>query len=156
MMVRLGARTTAVFFSLSLYACTPTKPSGPLREYSASSSLCRACSAPDALGVVMRLTVEKRELYEAQAMAAELPLSTYLRNRLEREDAIMDELQMLRRAVERMKDQAPGDSQHRNGLQGMEGVVLEMLLTLRQLAGAKNDLAQKEIARQGYEVWSAT
>ena len=104
----------------------------------------------------MRLTVEKRELYEAQAMAAELPLSTYLRNRLEREDAIMDELQMLRRAVERMKDQAPGDSQHRNGLQGMEGVVLEMLLTLRQLAGAKNDLAQKEIARQGYEVWSAT
>jgi hypothetical protein len=105
--------------------------------------------------IQLRLTVEKRELYEAQAMAAELPLSTYLRNRLESEDAVLDELQMLRRAVERMTDQAPGESQHSNGLQGMDGVLLEMLLTLRQLAGAKNDLAQKEIARQGYEVWSA-
>ncbi len=88
-------------------------------------------------------------------MAAELPLSTYLRNRLEREDAVLDELQLLRRAVERMKDQAPGEPQGSNGLQGMDGVLLEMLLTLRQLGGAKNDLAQKEIARQGYEVWRA-
>ncbi|MFV0455610.1 MAG: hypothetical protein ACK5NQ_11575 [Pseudomonas sp.] len=88
-------------------------------------------------------------------MAAELPLSTYLRNRLEREDAVLDELQMLRRAVERMADRAPGGTQGGDGLQGMGGVLLEMLLTLRQLAGAKNDLAQKEIARLGYDVWSA-
>lgn len=105
--------------------------------------------------IPLRLTVEKRELYEAQAMAAELPLSTYLRNRLEREDAVLDELQMLRRAVERMADRAPGETQGGDGLQGMGGVLLEMLLTLRQLAGAKNDLAQKEIARLGYDVWSA-
>lgn len=88
-------------------------------------------------------------------MAAELPLSTYLRNRLEREDAVLDELQMLRRAVERMADRAPGGVQGGDGLQGMGGVLLEMLLTLRQLAGAKNDMAQKEIARLGYDVWSA-
>ncbi|TXR41156.1 hypothetical protein FVE88_01515 [Ectopseudomonas mendocina] len=68
----------------------------------------------------------------------------------------MDELQMLRRAVERMTDLAPGEPQGSNCLQGMDGVLLEMLLTLGQLGGAKNDLAQKEIARQGYEVWSAT
>lgn len=105
--------------------------------------------------IPLRLTVEKRELYEAQAMAAELPLSTYLRNRLEREDAVLDELQMLRRAVERMADRAPGEAQGGDGLQGMGGVLLEMLLTLRQLAGAKNDMAQKEIARLGYDVWSA-
>jgi hypothetical protein len=30
-----------------------------------------------------------------------------------------------------------------------------MLLTFRQLAGAKNDLAQKEVTREGYEVWRA-
>ena len=54
-----------------------------------------------------------------------------------------------------MTDQASGGSQRSKGLQGMDGVLLEMLLTLRQLAGAKNDLAQKEIARQGYEVWCA-
>lgn len=105
--------------------------------------------------IPLRLTVEKRAMYEAQAMAAELPLSTYLRNRLESEDAVLDELQMLRRAVERMTDQAPRESQPSNGLQGTDGVLLEMLLTLRQLSGAKNDLAQKEIARQGYEVWRA-
>nr|AGH89048.1 TrwA: DNA binding accessory protein [uncultured bacterium] len=99
--------------------------------------------------------MEKRALYEAQAMAAELPLSTYLRNRLEREDAVLDELQMLRRAVERMADRAPGETKGGDGLQGMGGVMLEMLLTLRQLAGAKNDLAQKEIARLGYDVWSS-
>lgn len=62
---------------------------------------------------------------------------------------------MLSRTVERMTDNATAESQHSNGLQGMDGVSLEMLLTLRQLAGAKNDPAQKEIARQGYEVWSA-
>lgn len=49
--------------------------------------------------IPLRLSVEKRELYEAQAMAAELPLSTFLRDRLEREDVLLEEVQMLRRAV---------------------------------------------------------
>ncbi|SCW89576.1 hypothetical protein SAMN05216370_0049 [Pseudomonas peli] len=103
----------------------------------------------------VRLSIEKQAIYEAQAMAAEVPLGTYLRQRLEKEDAVLDELQMLRRAVERVADRAPGETKGGDGLQGMGGVMLEMLLTLRQLAGAKNDLAQKEIARLGYDVWSS-
>lgn len=105
--------------------------------------------------VPLRLSMAKRELYEAQAMAAELPLSTYLRNRLESEDAVLDELQMLRRAVERLADRPGEDSASGNPLDGMTGVLLEMLLTLRQIGGGKSNTAQKEVERLGYNVWSA-
>lgn len=105
--------------------------------------------------IPLRLTVEKRELYEAQAMAAELPLSTYLRNRLERDDVLLEEVQMLRRAVERLADRAPGAEKRTAGGGDMTAVLLEMLLTLRQLGGAKSGLAQKELERQGITLWSS-
>ncbi|VVP61483.1 hypothetical protein PS874_06260 [Pseudomonas fluorescens] len=105
--------------------------------------------------IPLRLTVEKRELYEAQAMAAELPLSTYLRNRLERDDVLLEEVQMLRRAVERLADRAPGTEKSTAGGGDMTAVLLEMLLTLRQLGGAKSGLAQKELERQGITLWSS-
>ena len=37
----------------------------------------------------------------------------------------------------------------------MTAVLLEMLLTLRQLGGAKSGLAQKELERQGITLWSS-
>lgn len=107
--------------------------------------------------IPLRLTLEKRELYEAQAAAAELPLSTFLRNRLERDDLLLDEVQMLRRAMERLADRAPGAPGTASGTAhgaDMTAVWLEMLLTLRQLGGAKSGLAQKELERQGFELWS--
>ncbi|MNJ62301.1 hypothetical protein D3C77_581380 [compost metagenome] len=67
----------------------------------------------------------------------------------------MGELQMLRRAVERIADRAPEENKGTEALQSIDGVLLEMLLMLRLLAGTKSDLAQKEIARQGYDVWRA-
>ena len=105
--------------------------------------------------IPLRLSVEKRELYEAQAMAAELPLSTFLRDRLEREDVLLEEVQMLRRAVERLADRAPGAEKSPAGGGDMTAVLLEMLLTLRQLGGAKSGLAQKELERQGITLWRA-
>jgi hypothetical protein len=104
--------------------------------------------------IPLRLTLEKRELYEAQAAAAELPLSTFLRNRLERDDLLLDEVQMLRRAMERLADRAPGAASGTAHGADMTAVWLEMLLTLRQLGGAKSGLAQKELERQGFELWS--
>lgn len=105
--------------------------------------------------IPLRLTVEKRELYEAQAMAAEQPLSTFLRARLERDDVLLEEVQMLRRAVERMADRAPGEGNAAPAGGDMTAVLLEMLLTIRQLGGSKSGLAQKELERQGHEIWSA-
>lgn len=104
--------------------------------------------------IPLRLTVEKRELYEAQAVAAEQPLSTFLRARLERDDVLLEEVQMLRRAVERMADRAPGEGNSAPAGGDMTAVLLEMLLTIRQLGGSKSGLAQKELERQGHEIWS--
>ncbi|MDF4211162.1 hypothetical protein P2W50_31410 [Pseudomonas protegens] len=105
--------------------------------------------------IPLRLKVEKREMYETQAMAAEMPLSTFLRERLEREDALLEELQMLRRAFERVADRAPGNESGASGDINLNAVILEMLLILRQLGGAKSGLAQSELERQGFEIWSA-
>lgn len=105
--------------------------------------------------IPLRLTVEKRELYEAQAAAAELPLSTFLRNRLEREDLLLDEIQMLRRALERVADNQKGPAKDTVNTTGTMPVLLEILLTMRQLGGQKTVLAQKELQRQGINIWSA-
>ncbi|NAP32572.1 hypothetical protein [Pseudomonas syringae] len=105
--------------------------------------------------IPLRLTVEKRELYEAQAAAAELPLSTFLRNRLEREDLLLDEIQMLRRALERVADNQEGPPKDTVNTAETMPVLLEILLTMRQLGGQKTVLAQKELQRQGINIWSA-
>lgn len=105
--------------------------------------------------IPLRLTVEKRELYEAQAAAAELPLSTFLRNRLEREDLLLDEIQMLRRALERVADNQEGPAKDTVNTAETMPVLLEILLTMRQLGGQKTVLAQKELQRQGINIWSA-
>lgn len=105
--------------------------------------------------IPLRLTVEKRELYEAQAMAAEQPLSTFLRARLEREDVLLEEVQLLRRAVERLADRASGDEKTVPAGGDMTAIFLEMLLTLRQLGGSKTGIAQKELERQGHTIWSS-
>jgi hypothetical protein len=105
--------------------------------------------------IPLRLTVEKRELYEAQAAAAELPLSTFLRNRLEREDLLLDEIQMLRRALERVADNHKGPATNAVNTTETMPVLLEILLTMRQIGGQKAVLAQKELQRQGINIWSA-
>lgn len=103
--------------------------------------------------IPLRLSVEKKAFYEIQAAAAEKHLSTYLRERLESEDAVLDELSMLRRAVERITDRQTNEPQGGGSLPEVTGMLLEMLLTLRQIAGSKSNMAQSEIKRQGYDVW---
>lgn len=88
-------------------------------------------------------------------MAAEQPLSTFLRARLEREDVMLEEVQLLRRAVERMADRAPGDGKSAFDVGDMTVILLEMLLTIRQLGGSKSGIAQKELERQGHTIWSS-
>lgn len=107
--------------------------------------------------VQVRLSLESRLRYEAEAAAIDKPLGTYLRDRLEAEDVVLDELRMLRRAVERAtaarEKEAQGISSG-NEMEGITSVLLEILLTVRQMAGAKNDVAQKEVERNGYKAWS--
>lgn len=103
--------------------------------------------------IPLRLSIEKKALYEQQAMASNVPLSTYLRSRLEREDLMLEEMQMLRRAVQRLAEQEQPEGSEPGELAGMAGVLLEILLTVRQIGGGKSTTAQKEIERLGYAAW---
>lgn len=105
--------------------------------------------------IPLRLRRDKRELYESQALAAELPLSTYLRQRLEKEDAVLDELQMLRRAVERVAERATNAPNAAPGGFDQTSVLLEILLTMRQMGSGKSEVAQRELERQGIKIWSS-
>lgn len=97
----------------------------------------------------VRLSVEKQLMYEAEAEARGIGIGTYLRGRLEDEDAILEELSSLRRAFERVAG-ANGSSNY--GRQ--ETVMLEMLLLLRQIAqGEKTQRAQQELKRLGLKIW---
>lgn len=106
--------------------------------------------------VQVRLRPEQRLRYEDEAATVGKPLGTYLRDRLEAEDVVLDELRMLRRAVERVASEAreSPDQGAGSGLDGITGMLLEVLLTVRQMGGAKNDLAQREVERIGYKTWS--
>lgn len=106
--------------------------------------------------IPLRLKVEQRERYEEHAANANVPLSTYIRERLEEQDVAMQEITRLRRAVERLADSADGNDQNRGA--GMVdsstlGLLVEMLLTVRTIAGGKSTAAQKEVERMGLNVW---
>lgn len=99
----------------------------------------------------VRLNVEKQQHLEAEAAAHGVPLGTYLRQRIESADDLLNELTALRRAVERMTAAvAPPSTEAGQQV----GVQLEMLLLLRQIAqGQKTQVAQQEMKRLGFEVW---
>lgn len=108
--------------------------------------------------VRVRLSLEKQMLYEAQAAAEGKPLGTYLRERLEREDVLLEEMGALRRAVERatgaIKDRP--QLQNRDASQGLPmGLLVELLLLTRaNIAPAKSQMVQKEVERIGLDIWS--
>ena len=58
----------------------------------------------DDASVALHLRLSRRawERYSTEAMALSQPLSTYLRERLEREDELVAELASIRRAVQRL------------------------------------------------------
>ncbi len=102
--------------------------------------------------VGVRLTSEAWARYSAEAQAHEMPLAAYLRLRVEKWDQLESELTALRRAVERMGK--GGGEPNSRGTELQPGVLVEMLLLLRALAGPqKAGIAQKEVERRGLELW---
>ena len=111
--------------------------------------------------VKMRLDREKHAIYEAEAAARGLPLTTWLRRRLELADALYGqlrnlqyELTSLRLAVGRLEEQ--GD-QRPVAEGGQDGALLaETLLLLRALATpAHVQMVQAELRRAGLAAWEA-
>jgi hypothetical protein len=103
----------------------------------------------------LRLTERVHARYATEAAAAGKPLATYLRERLEQQDALQERLAAIEQAL---ADLGSGSSARRAdaapGVGSEEAVPLEILLILRQLAGARADVAQKELRRRKIEPWS--
>lgn len=96
-----------------------------------------------------------RRLAAAAAQQGQ-PLSTYLRDCLEREETLQEQLAGFRQALELLAARPATDTP---GAQGGQAewlpAILEMLLLLRhELSPAARQTAHKELKRRGMEPWS--
>ena len=100
------------------------------------------------VAVGMRLRCEVWERYSAAAQRLGVPLSAYLRQRLDDQDRWAEEFAALRVELEhKAATSKPGSVPSFTS-----GVLVEMLLLLRMMAGPqRSDLAQREVERRKME-----
>jgi len=106
--------------------------------------------------IPLRLNEEKKARYEAAAALLDVPLSTYLRKRLESEDEASEMIENLSRQVATLQltleDKTLG---HQGDFSaGGMNILLEILLLLR--LGSKPDnrkMVESEIKRYGLDIW---
>lgn len=137
----------------------------PVQRASASPCSCQrgtltcvtesAARASEVLAVAsvpvgIRLPREVWARHSAAAQELGLPLSVYLRRRLDREDSTAVALAELQAALERQAAAPP----ERGEAPASKGLFVELLLLLRQVAGPQRaGLAQREVERRGLPVW---
>jgi len=94
--------------------------------------------------ISIRLSPEKRLLYEAEAMRRKLNLSAYLREWLEKNEVLSHGSQNLQDSLK--SNSLPSSSE--------EGILLEILLLLRTLTSPeKRNMVQSELKRLNIPVW---
>ncbi len=90
--------------------------------------------------------------FNVEAQALGVSLGTYVRRRLEEQERLAANLDVLRAAVERGAANAPPSTAALPPL--LESAIVELLLLLRQIAGPQKSLiAQKEVERRGLASW---
>jgi len=100
-----------------------------------------------------------QERYEAEAQALGLPLSTYLRQRLEKSDAVLAELWALRQAVEAIgSPPAAAKPSREAGDKTALGLQVETVLLLRALMLATSrtqdvKMVHADLGRLGLPLW---
>ena len=111
---------------------------------------------PESVILQLRLDATAHARYSREAASARKPLATYLRELLERRNALEDRLATIEHALEELAAAATTrQAQPAKTPASDQAVILEMLIVLRQLAGPqKADLAQKELKRRGIAPWS--
>jgi len=115
---------------------------------------------PKSTPVQVRLSLEKRLQYEDEAAQRGLPLSTYLRKRLEDGDRINESLAALRiMMVEGFSniESALNGGQHSqaNGTDFDYGMMVETVLSLRKILKPLDmNMIHKELKRKGLRVWN--
>lgn len=112
--------------------------------------------------VSVRLNQDTWTRYMAAAQSLGIPLATYLRSRLEQEDQLRDHQRQLEatmttflRTVEQSRSVRAAPAGPAGEAHLAPGVLAEMLLLLRMVAGPQNaTVAQKEVERRGLKAWS--
>jgi hypothetical protein len=100
--------------------------------------------------VGIRLEREVWERHSAAAQSLGVPLSVYLRRRLDEQDRTAVALAEIQASLARNAAGGPGANKPTES-----GLLVEIVLILRQIAGPqKAVIAQKEVERQGLAVWT--
>ncbi|SAI73184.1 mobilisation protein [Bordetella ansorpii] len=100
-----------------------------------------------------RISEDQYRRYEAEAVAAGLRLSDFLRRRLEAADRIADELAQLRLAV--LDGESPQSDPISKATEPTTAVTLEVLLLLRSIVPPSQlRSAHADIERMGLRPWS--
>lgn len=93
----------------------------------------------------IRLSAEKRFLYETEAAYRGQSLGVYLRERLEKSEPSFQELQKIHDLIKNITSPSSSNDQ---------GILLETLLLLRYLSSPEKMLiVQKELSRLNIQIW---
>ncbi|MBL8586011.1 MAG: mobilization protein [Bradyrhizobiaceae bacterium] len=110
----------------------------------------------------LRLSIDRKRQYEDDAARRGMPLTTYLRRRLEDGDQVSEQLAELRRLI---LDAQSGPTSHEDSPAGeaapdpsgvpSTAMLVEVLLLLRSVVDAdKLRMVHGELRRQGLPVWT--
>lgn len=103
----------------------------------------------------VRLRLDKQEEYEGAATRLGVSLASYLRQRLEDDDLVIEQIRALRSEVTALQMGRDPSSATGNQDTDLTGLNVELLLILRQMQPQLARKAQAEVQRQGYKIWAA-